>query len=47
MIEPFVKAIMSSKDDSAETQKFFDGVSVSVAATKALLTGKKERIKYI
>lgn len=47
LIGPFVKAIFDNKDDRNETQSFFDGISVSIASSRALVTGNKERIEYI
>jgi predicted dehydrogenase len=47
LISSFVEAIFVNGDDSNETQGFFDGISVSIAASRALTTGNKERIEYI
>jgi predicted dehydrogenase len=47
LIPRFVDAILSNHNDQNETQSFFDGISISVAASRALMTGRKERIKYI
>lgn len=47
LIPQFVDAILSNNNDQNETQSFFDGISISVAASRALMTGKKERIKYV
>ncbi len=47
LIPPFIDAVFSCTHNQDETQSFFDGISVSIAASRALKTGKKERIEYV
>lgn len=47
LIPDFVDAVLTDRDDGAETQSFFDGISVCVAADRAAVTGKKEAIEYV
>jgi predicted dehydrogenase len=47
LIPSFITAIMDNYDDQVETQGFFDGISVCIAADRALATGNKERIDYV
>ncbi len=47
LVPDFVAAIIDDKDDRAETQSFFDGISICIAADRAAVTGKKERIEYV
>ncbi len=47
LVPSFVQAVLSAEDDSDVTQEFFDGLSVSIAANRAVITGKKERIEYV
>lgn len=46
LIPDFVSAIVEDRDDRAETQSFFDGISICAAADKALVSGRKEEIVY-
>lgn len=47
LIPDFVEAVLADVDDRAETQSFFDGISVCVAADRAAVTGKRELIEYV
>lgn len=47
LVPGFVAAILSGSDDAAETQSFFDGISVCLAADRATVTGNRERIEYV
>lgn len=47
LVPDFVAAILGNGDDSAEAQSFFDGISVCIAADRAVATGNRETIEYI
>ncbi len=47
LIPEFVSAILQDTEDTAQTQSFFDGISVCVAADSAATSGSKERIVYV
>lgn len=47
LIPGFVAAVLDDVDDSAETQSYFDGISICIAADEAMATGNKERIEYV
>lgn len=47
LVPGFVSAILEDADDSAQTQSFFDGISVCIAADRAVTTGRKESVEYI
>jgi predicted dehydrogenase len=47
LIPDFVAAIANDIDDRAETQSYFDGISVCIAADRASATGNRERIEYV
>lgn len=47
LIPDFVAAILGNTNDEAETQSYFDGISVCIAADRAVATGNKERIEYV
>lgn len=47
LIPDFVDAVLADAEDMAETQSFFDGISICIAADRAAVTGKKEAIEYI
>lgn len=47
LVAEFVEAILSDADDGSETQSFFDGVSVCIAADRAVSSGRKETIEYV
>jgi predicted dehydrogenase len=47
LVPHFVNAILKNTDESMQTQSFFDGISVCIAADRAVTTGNKERIEYV
>lgn len=47
LVPGFVSAILGNSNDAAQTQSFFDGISACIAADRAAVTGKKERIEYV
>lgn len=47
LIPEFVAAILGDADDGVETQGYFDGISICIAADKAMASGNKERIEYV
>ncbi len=47
LVPGFVSAILDNADDREQTQSIFDGISICIAADRAVATGKKERIEYI
>jgi predicted dehydrogenase len=47
LLPGFVAAILENAEDSAQTQSFFDGISICIATDRAVATGKKERIDYV
>ena len=47
LIPAFVLAILDDGDDRVETQGFFDGIAVCIAADRAAASGQKEGIEYI
>lgn len=47
LIPDFVAAVLADKDDRAETQSFFDDISVCIAADAAVCSGEKERVVYV
>jgi len=47
LVPIFVSAILDGADDKMQTQSFFDGISVCIAADRAVSTGTKERIEYV
>lgn len=47
LVPDFIAAILQDADDAVQTQGFFDGISVCIAADRAVATGKKEGIEYI
>jgi predicted dehydrogenase len=46
LIPNFIQAILTDADLDEDTQAIFDGISISVACDKALLTGETEMIDY-
>jgi predicted dehydrogenase len=47
LIPDFVTAILEDASDAGETQSFFDGISICVAADRAAGSGKREGITYV
>jgi hypothetical protein len=47
LVPQFVAAILENRDDRMQTQSFFDGISLCIAADRAVTSGKKERIEYV
>ncbi len=47
LIPDFVAAILADTDDRKETQSFFDGICVSIAADRAMFSGKREQVEYL
>lgn len=47
LIPAFVAAVLDDAADGAETQGYFDDISVCIAADRAMATGNKERIEYV
>ncbi len=47
LVPQFVAAVLGDAEDAEETQSVFDGISVCIAADRAVTSGKKERIEYV
>ena len=47
LIPEFVRSVLNNSSDQSETQSFFDGISVCVAADRSAATGNRERIDYV
>jgi predicted dehydrogenase len=47
LVASFVQAIIDEADDAVETQGFFDGISVCIAADRAAASRKREHIEYV